>query len=82
MGADYATVLHTDADLDKGNWKLILNKQVMNPRGTRAQWGIIDAKGATTDDPAKEVGRADMTMGKPAVLVETLNVALTPGTAK
>src|SRR6266567_4617752 len=95
LGADYATVLHTDADLDigglavpkgeytlyidldKGNWKLIVNKQLMNPRGTRPQWGIIDAKGATTDDPAKEVGRADLTMGKPAALVETLKIVLT-----
>ncbi len=96
LGADYATVLHTDADLDigglavpkgdytlyiyldKGNWKLIVNKQLMNTRGrTRPQWGIIDAKGATTDDPATEVGRADLTMGKPAAPVETLKIALT-----
>jgi hypothetical protein len=48
----------------------------MNARGTRAQWGIADAKGATTDDPAKEVGRADLTMGKPAALVETPKIAL------
>ena len=72
LGADYATVLHTDADLDigglavpkgdytlyidldKGNWKLIVNRQLMNARGTRPQWGIVDAKGATTDDPAKD----------------------------
>ena len=49
----------------------------MNARGTRAQWGISDAKGATTEDPAKEVGRADLTMGKPAALVETLKIVLT-----
>jgi hypothetical protein len=95
LGADYATVLHTDADLnigglavpkgdytlyidlDKGNWKLIVNKQLMNARGTRPQWGIVDAKGATTDDPAKELGRADLTMGKPAAPVEMLKIALT-----
>jgi hypothetical protein len=95
LGADYATVLHTDADLDigglavprgdytlyvdldKGKWKLIVNKQLMNARGTRPQWGIVDAKGTTTNDPAKEVGRADLTMGKPAALVETLKIALT-----
>src|SRR2546427_767018 len=87
LGADYATVLHTDTDLDigglavpkgeyalyihldKGNWKLIVNKQLMNARGTRPQWGIVDAQGATTDDPAKEVGRADLIMGKPAAPV-------------
>jgi len=95
LGADYATVLHTDADLeiaglavpkgdytlyvdlDKGNWKLIVNKQLMNARGTRPQWGIADAKGTTTNDPAKEVGRANLTMGKPAAPVERLNIALT-----
>ena len=95
LGADYATVLHTDADLDigrlavpkgdytlyidldKGNWRLIVNKQLMNARGTRPQWGIVDAKGATTDDPAKEVGRTDLTMGKPAAPVETLKISLT-----
>src|ERR1700730_8058903 len=32
-------------DLDKGKWKLIVNKQLMNGRGTRPQWGIVDAKG-------------------------------------
>jgi len=48
----------------------------MNARGTRAQWGIVDAKGATTNDPAKEVGRAELTMGKPPTPVETLKIAL------
>ena len=94
LGADYATVLHTDADLDIGrlavpkgeytlyvyldkrNWKLIVNKQLMNPRGTRAQWGIVDSKGGTTNNPATELGRADLTMGKPAAPVETLKIAL------
>jgi hypothetical protein len=95
LGADYATVLHTDADLDigglavpkgeytlyidldKGNWKLIVNKQLMNARGTRPQWGIVNAKGDTTDDPAKELGRTALAMGKPAAPVETLRIALT-----
>jgi len=94
LGADYATVLHTDADLDigglavpkgdyalyidldKGNWKLIVNKQLMNARGTRPQWGVANAKGDTTDDPAKEVGRTALTMAKPAGPVETLKIAL------
>ena len=64
-------------DLDKGNWKLIVDKQLTNARGTRPQWGIVDAKGATTNDPAKEEGRADLTMGKPAAPVETLKIGLT-----
>jgi hypothetical protein len=91
LGADYATVLHTDADLDigglavpkgdytlyidldKGQWKLIVNKQLMS--GARRQWGI-NRDGSTTDDPAQDVGRAAMTMGKPASLVETQKIAL------
>ena len=94
LGADYATVLHTDADLDigglavpkgeytlyvdldEGNWKLIVNKQLMNSRGTRPQWGIVDSKGATTNDPAKELGRTALTMGKPPAPLETLKIAL------
>jgi hypothetical protein len=94
LGADYATVLHTDADLDiaglavpkgeytlyidlnKGAWKLIVNKQLMNPRGTRPSWGIVNSKGDTTNDPAKELGRATLTMGKPPAPVETLKIGL------
>lgn len=95
MGADYATVLHTDADLEigglavpkgdytlyaelaKDGWKLIVNKQLMNAAGTRAQWGVANAKGDTTNDPAKEVGRTAFTMGKPAATVDTLKITLT-----
>ena len=94
LGADYATVLHTDTDLDigglavpkgdytlyveldKGNWKLIVNKQLMNAQGTRAIWGIADAKGTTTNDPSKEVGRTALTMGKSPAPVETLKIGL------
>jgi hypothetical protein len=91
LGADYATVLHTDADLDlngvavpkgdyalyadldNGKWKLIVNKTLM--KGTRHIWGI-NMDGSTTDDPATEVGRAAMTMGKPASTVEKLKITL------
>jgi hypothetical protein len=91
LGADYATVLHTDADLelggvsvpkgdyalyadlDNGQWKLIVNKTLM--AGTRHIWGI-KGDGSSTDDPATEVGRAPMTMGKPASPVEKLKITL------
>jgi len=94
LGADFATVLHTDADLDlgglsvpkgeyalyidldKGNWKLIVNKQVMDLRRGRPLWGIANHKGDTTNDPATELGRAALTMGRPAAPVETLKIAL------
>jgi len=91
LGADYATVLHTDADLDlngvavpkgdyalyadldKGQWKLIVNKTLM--KGTRHIWGI-NMDGSTTNDPATEVGRAAMTMAKPSAPVEKLKITL------
>ena len=34
------------------------------------------AEGATTDDPATELGRASLTMGKPSSPVETLKITL------
>jgi hypothetical protein len=97
LGADYATVLHTDADLDlnglaipkgdytlyadldDGQWKLIVNKTLM--AGARHIWGVGKSpdgirEGATTDDPATELGRASLTMGKPSSLVETLKITL------
>ena len=47
----------------------------MNAAGTRNQWGI-NMDGTTTEDPAKDVGRVPMTMGKPSDLVETLKITL------
>ena len=91
LGADYATVLHTDADLDlnglavpkgdytiyadldKGQWKLIVNKTLM--AGTRHIWGI-NRDGSTTNNPATELGRTALTMDKPASPVETLKITL------
>jgi hypothetical protein len=91
LGADYATVLHTDADLDlnglavpkgdyalyadldKGQWKLIVNKKLM--QGPRHIWGV-NMDGSTTNDPATELGRVAMTMGKPAATVETCKITL------
>jgi hypothetical protein len=86
LGADWATILHTDATLnfhglsvppgeyslyialDKGKWELIVNKQT-------GQWGI-KMGGATTDDPAQDVGRIALTMSKPPELVELLKIDL------
>ena len=92
LGADNATILHTDADLDigglavpkgeytlyidldKGAWKLIVNKNLKDARG-RSIWGI-NMDGSTTDNPSAELGRVPMTMGKPPAPVETLKIAL------
>jgi len=97
LGADYATVLHTDADLDlnglaipkgdytlyadldSGQWKLIVNKTLM--AGGRHIWGVGVSpdgirEGATTDDPATELGRASLIMGKASSPLETLKITL------
>jgi len=86
-GANQATLLHTDADLTIGSlavpkgdyslyilpeanqWTLIVNKQT-------GQWGI-KMGGATTEDPAQDLGRVAMTLSKPAAPVETWTIALT-----
>jgi hypothetical protein len=86
LGADQATFLHTDADLDlnglavpkgeyslyidldKGNWKLIVNKQT-------GQWGI-NRDGSSTRNPANDVGSTAMVMSKPAATVEIQKITL------
>jgi len=96
MGADYATVLHTDADLEigglavpkgdytlyaelgKGEWKLIVNKQLNDAKRNRPIWGVLNAKGDSTNDAATEFGRTAFTMGKSATPVETLKITLAP----
>jgi hypothetical protein len=103
LGADYVTILHTDATLDlnglsvpageyalymfldKGKWQLIVNKQVMNAQGARVQWGInmtMGGGGDTSEDPAKDLGRVAMTMGKPPALIETLKISLSASDTK
>ena len=86
LGADTATFLHTDADLNinglavpkgeyslyialnAGKWDLMVNKQT-------GQWGI-NRDGSTTMNPAQNVGKAAMTMSKPASPVEMMSIAL------
>lgn len=79
-GANSATKLHTDADLDiaglkvpKGDytvfvdisdpakWVLVINKQT-------GQWG-------TVYDKAQDLGRVEMTMSTPPIMVENLKYA-------
>ncbi len=91
LGANYVTILHTDAALDLGGLAVpagdyalyaALDKGkwqlIVNKQimnGARYQWGI-NMDGSTTDTPANEVGRVAMTMGKPPALVETLKITL------
>lgn len=84
LGADYATVLHTDGEMafrgltvPPGDYSLyaFLDKgqwQLIVNKKT-GQWGI-NRDGSTTDAPADELGRVPMTMAKNASPVETLKI--------
>jgi hypothetical protein len=85
-GADYATVLHTDAALDihglavpAGDYSLYIfldkGKWQLIVNKKTGQWGI-NRDGSTTDQPADELGRTALIMAKPAALVETLKIDL------
>ena len=85
-GANEATLLHTELDLTIGTlavpqgdyslyilpeadqWTLIVNRQT-------GQWGIHH-DGSTTDDPAQDLGRVAVKLGKAAAPVEAWTIAL------
>ncbi len=80
-GANTATALHTDADLDlgglavpKGDYSLYIN--VANP----AAWELIVNKqtgqSGMTYDAKQDLGRVKMTTGKPPAMVEQLKYTL------
>jgi hypothetical protein len=80
-GANAATALHTDADLDigglavpRGDYSLYIN--VADP----AAWELIVNKetgqSGMTYDAKQELGRVKMTIGKPAAMVEQLKYTL------
>jgi hypothetical protein len=80
-GANAATALHTDADLDlggltvpKGDYTLYVN--LANP----AAWELIVNKqtgqGGMTYDEKQDLGRVKMAMGKPHAMVEQLKYTL------
>jgi hypothetical protein len=86
LGADRATVLHTDANLDlnglavpAGDYSLYVfldkGKWDLIVNKKTGQWGI-NMDGTTTDVPADELGRTAMTMSKPASPVEKLKIDL------
>ena len=86
LGADQATFLHTDADLNinglsvhKGEYTLYVNlnagKWDLVVSTQTGQWGI-NRDGSTTLDPSKMVGKTPMTMAKPAAPVEMLKITL------
>jgi len=80
-GANAATALHTDADLDlggltvpKGDYTLYVNL------ANSAAWELIVNKqtgqSGMTYDAKQDLGRVKMTMGKPPALVEQLKYTL------
>lgn len=86
LGADWATVLHTEGELDlngvtvpAGDYSLFLDpdqgnwKLLVNKQ--TGQWGIKRG-GVANFDPANNVGETAMTMGKPAAPVEQLKITL------
>jgi Protein of unknown function (DUF2911) len=86
LGADHATVLHTDANLDlnglavpAGDYSLYIaldkGKWELIVNKKTGQWGI-NMDGTTTDMPADELGRTAMTMAKTPSPVEKLKIDL------
>jgi hypothetical protein len=86
LGADYATVLHTDGALafqgltvPPGDYSLyiLLDKGkwqlIVNKR--TGQWGVNNDE-STTDVQTDELGRVAMTMSKPASPVEKMKIDL------
>jgi hypothetical protein len=81
-GANDATVLHTDADIElgglklaKGDYSLYINLADLKT------WELIVNKQTgqegTTYDPKQDVGRIKMTMSKPKAMVEQLKYTIT-----
>jgi len=87
LGADQATFLHTDADLDinglivpKGEYSLYVDLdagqwQLLIGKQT-GQWGI-KRDGSTTLTTEATLGKTPLTMSKPSAPVEQLNISLT-----
>jgi hypothetical protein len=92
MGADQATFLHTDADLDlnglavpKGEYTLFVDLdegkwQLIVSKQT-GQWGI-KRTGEANVDPAQVLGKTAMTMSKPASPVEQMKITLSGSGSK
>ena len=87
LGADYATVIHTDAPLEikrlavpAGDYSLYIaldqGKWELIVNKQTGQWGI-NMDGSTTDKPDMELGRVPLDMSKPAGPVEQLKIELT-----
>jgi hypothetical protein len=88
MGADQATFLHTDADLDINGLKVPKGEYTLYIALNQGKWDLLVSKqtgqwgikrdGSTTLDQAQSVGKTAMKMAKPKAKVETLKIALSP----
>ena len=79
-GANSATALHTEADLEIGGLKVPKGDYTLYVLLDQAQWQLIANKQTgqwgTEYDQAKDLGRVKMTMSKPAASVETFKITL------
>jgi len=86
MGADQATFLHTDADLDLNGLAVPKGEYTLFAALNEGQWDLIVSKqtgqwgikrsGEANIDPAQVLGKTKMTMGKTAGPVEQMKITL------
>jgi hypothetical protein len=79
-GANAATALHTDADLDIGGLAVPKGDYTLFVYLDRTQWQLVVSK-ATGEwgldyDPSHDLGRVKMEMSKPAKPIETYKMTL------
>lgn len=85
-GADQATFLHTDANLDVGGVAVPAGEYTLFIALDKGKWQLIINKqtgqwgikrgGPANFDPSNNVGEVAMTMSKPPALVEQLKIEL------
>ena len=88
LGADQATFLHTDADLDIGGVSIPAGEYTLFVALNEGKWELIVNKqigqwgikrgGVANFDPANNAGVAAMTVRRNPVLVEELRIELSP----
>lgn len=85
-GANAATALHTDADLDIGGLTVPKGDYTIFVQVDKTPWELIINKQTgqwgLAYDKSQDLGRVKMTMSKPAAEVETFKIDLTSTGAK
>lgn len=85
-GADEATTLETDADLDINGLKVPKGKYALFTLFTEKSWTLIvnkkaDQWGAFNYNQADDLGRVEMSVSKPAKPIEQFTITLTPASS-